>query len=133
MLRAFFVIFLLCTIAVIAVFGFRGRKSTQPPQEIFPDMVRQPKVRAQAPLEFFSDGRGPRLPVAGTVPIGYEMPARNTSRGDAAGQKPQPVETQQEMDVEARAREVIAEVAADRAAADDANARGRLGHEAFLP
>jgi mono/diheme cytochrome c family protein len=99
MLRAFFVIFLLCTIAVIAVFGFRGQKSTQPPQEIFPDMVRQPKVRAQAPLDFFSDGRGPRLPVAGTVPIGYEMPARNASRGDAAGQKPQPPGTQQEMDV----------------------------------
>jgi mono/diheme cytochrome c family protein len=98
MLRGFFVIFLLCTIAVIAVFGFRGQKSTQPPQEIFPDMVRQPKVRAQAPLDFFSDGRGPRLPVAGTVPIGYEMPGRNASHGHAAGQKPQPAETQ-EMDV----------------------------------
>jgi cytochrome c5 len=99
MLRGFFVIFLLCTIAVIAVFGFRGQKSTQPPQEIFPDMVRQPKVRAQAPLNFFSDGRGPRLPVAGTVPIGYEMPARNPSHGDAAGQKAQLAGTQQEIDV----------------------------------
>jgi mono/diheme cytochrome c family protein len=98
MLRGFFVIFLLCTIAVIAVFGFRGQKGTQPPQEIFPDMVRQPKVRAQAPLDFFADGRGPRLPVAGTVPIGYEMPVRYASHGDAAGQKPQPAETQ-EMDV----------------------------------
>src|SRR5205809_6249555 len=48
--------------------------STQPPLEVFPDMVRQMKVRAQAPLDFFADGRGPRLPVAGTVPIGYEMP-----------------------------------------------------------
>jgi len=37
-------------------------------------MVRQMKVRSQAPLNFFADGRGPRLPVAGTVPIGYEMP-----------------------------------------------------------
>jgi mono/diheme cytochrome c family protein len=37
-------------------------------------MVRQMKVRAQAPLGLFADGRGPRLPVAGTVPIGYEMP-----------------------------------------------------------
>src|SRR6187399_1031829 len=52
MLRAFFVIFVLCMI----------------------EMVRQPKVRAQAPLDFFADGRGPRLPVAGTVPVGYEMP-----------------------------------------------------------
>lgn len=74
MLRGFFVIFILCTIAILAVFGFRGGKGTQPPTEVFPDMVRQMKVRAQAPLDLFADGRGPRLPVAGTVPIGYEMP-----------------------------------------------------------
>ena len=78
MLRGFFVIFLLCMIAMVAVFGFRGQKSTQPPTEVFPDMVRQPKVRAQAPLDFFADGRGPRLPVAGTVPVGYEMPGAKT-------------------------------------------------------
>jgi cytochrome c1 len=82
MLRGFLVILLLCTIAIIAVFGFRGQVSTAPPLELFPDMVRQMKVRAQAPLNFFADGRGPRLPVAGTVPIGYEMP------------KPKTVETQ---------------------------------------
>ena len=74
MLRGFLVIFLLCTIAIIAVFGFRGQTSTGPPLELFPDMVRQMKVRAQAPLNFFADGRGPRLPVVGTMPIGYEMP-----------------------------------------------------------
>lgn len=79
-------IFLLCTIAILAVFGFRGQTSTGPPLELFPDMVRQMKVRAQAPLNFFADGRGPRLPVAGTVPIGYEMPTKsealNTSAAD---------------------------------------------------
>jgi cytochrome c5 len=73
MLRGFLVIFVLCTIAILAVFGFRGEKGTQPPTEVFPDMVRQMKVRAQAPLDLFADGRGPRLPVAGTVPIGYHM------------------------------------------------------------
>jgi mono/diheme cytochrome c family protein len=83
MLRGFFVIFLLSAIAVIAVFGFRGQKSTQPPSEVFPDMVRQPKVRAQAPLGFFADGRGPRLPVPGTVPIGYEMPKPETAETQA--------------------------------------------------
>jgi mono/diheme cytochrome c family protein len=87
MLRAFFVIFLLCMIAMVAVLGFRGQKSTQPPSEVFPDMVRQPKVRAQAPLDFFADGRGPRLPVASTVPIGYEMPVRNALHSDAGGPK----------------------------------------------
>jgi mono/diheme cytochrome c family protein len=84
MLRGFLVIFLLCVIAVIAVFGFRGQKTTQPPSEIFPDMVRQPKVRAQAPLDLFADGRGPRLPVAGTVPIGYEMPKPGKAESPAA-------------------------------------------------
>ena len=84
MLRGFFVIFLLSAIAVIAVFGFRGQKSTQPPTEVFPDMVRQPKVRAQAPLDFFADGRGPRLPVPGTVPIGYEMPKLDTPENEPA-------------------------------------------------
>jgi mono/diheme cytochrome c family protein len=87
MLRGFFVIFLLCTIAVIAVFGFRGQTSTGPPSELFPDMVRQMKVRAQAPLNFFADGRGPRLPVAGTVPIGYELPKPQATEtlADAVG------------------------------------------------
>ncbi len=83
MLRGFLLIFLLVTIAVVAVFGFRGQKTTAPPWELFPDMVRQMKVRAQAPLEFFADGRGPREPVAGTVPIGYEMPKPETMAAPA--------------------------------------------------
>jgi mono/diheme cytochrome c family protein len=74
MLRAFFLIFLLVSIAFVAVFGFRGQKSSRPEIEIFPDMVRQPKVRAQSENNFFADQRGPRKPIDGTVPIGYEMP-----------------------------------------------------------
>ena len=74
MLRAFLLISLLLTIAAVAVLGFRGEKTTNEPWEIFPDMVRQMKVRAQSPLSFFADGRGPRMPINGTVPIGYEMP-----------------------------------------------------------
>ena len=74
MLRAFFLIFILVTIAWLAVFGFRGQKSGKPEIEIFPDMVRQPKVRAQAELSFFADQRGARQPVEGTVPIGFEAP-----------------------------------------------------------
>jgi len=88
MFRGFMVIFVLCAIAVIAVFGFRGQKSTQPPTEIFPDMVRQPKVRAQAPLDLFADGRGPRLPVTGTVPIGYEIPKTGTDTDTGEGAPP---------------------------------------------
>ena len=88
MLRAFLLISLLITLASVAVLGFRGEKTTNEPWEIFPDMVRQMKVRAQAPLNFFADGRGPRLPINGTVPIGYEMPTGNAS--DAGGPKAQP-------------------------------------------
>jgi len=79
MIRGFLLLSVLFAIALVAVFGFRGQKSTGSPLEVFPDMVRQMKVRAQSPLNFFADGRGPRMPVNGTVPIGYEMP------------KPQPI------------------------------------------
>jgi len=78
MIRGFLLLSVLFAIALVAVFGFRGQKSTGSPLEVFPDMVRQMKVRAQAPLGLFADGRGPRLPVAGTVPIGYEMPKPET-------------------------------------------------------
>ena len=74
MLRAFFLIFFLTGLALVAFLGFRGQRSSGSPIELFPDMVRQMKVRAQAPSGFFADGRGMRTPVAGTVPIGYEMP-----------------------------------------------------------
>jgi mono/diheme cytochrome c family protein len=78
MLRGFFLIFILFGIALVAVFGFRGQHSTGSPIEVFPDMVRQPKVRAQAPLAFFSDNRGARPPIAGTVPLGYDFPQPQT-------------------------------------------------------
>ncbi|MDQ6655784.1 MAG: cytochrome c [Verrucomicrobiota bacterium] len=77
MLRGFFLIMLLIGIAMVSFLGFRGRKTAGTPVEVFPDMVRQPKVRAQAPLGFFADDRGMRPPVAGTVPIGYDMPQGN--------------------------------------------------------
>ena len=79
MLRGFLLISLLITIGGVAVLGFRGEKTTNEPWELFPDMVRQMKVRAQAPLNFFADGRGSRTPVNGTVPIGYEMPKPETN------------------------------------------------------
>ena len=79
MLRGFLLISLLLTIAGVAVLGFRGERTTNEPWELFPDMVRQMKVRAQSPLNFFADGRGPRMPINGTVPIGYEMPQATTN------------------------------------------------------
>ena len=84
MLRGFFLIFILIGVAIVAVFGFRGQTSTGSPIEVFPDMVRQMKVRAQAPLGFFADGRGSRTPVAGTVPVGYDMPKPNAEASPGA-------------------------------------------------
>ena len=89
MLRGFLLVSLLITLAGVAVLGFRGEKTTNEPWELFPDMVRQMKVRAQSPLNFFADGRGPRLPINGTVPIGYEMPKPQTNP-PAAGAEPMP-------------------------------------------
>jgi mono/diheme cytochrome c family protein len=88
MLRGFFLIFLLIGVAIVAVFGFRGQTSTGSPVEVFPDMVRQMKVRAQAPLGFFADGRGSRQPVAGTVPIGYDMPKASSEASPGAAPVP---------------------------------------------
>jgi mono/diheme cytochrome c family protein len=90
MIRGFLFIFVLTGLAMVAFLGFRGQKSTGSPIEVFPDMVRQMKVRAQAPLGFFADGRGPRVPVNGTVPMGYEMPkAANEPASGAAPVAPE--------------------------------------------
>lgn len=74
MLRVFFTGLAFMIVLLIAVAGFRDQKSGKPPIEIFPDMDHQPKVKSQVPSKFFSDNRGNRLPVAGTVPLGYEIP-----------------------------------------------------------
>jgi mono/diheme cytochrome c family protein len=73
-LRGFFLIFFLASVVIVAMCGFRGEHGHRTPWELFPDMVRQQKVRAQAPIDFFADGRGPRPPIANTVPVGYDIP-----------------------------------------------------------
>jgi len=84
MLKYFFLIFAFVIILVVSVLGFRGEKTEQTPMEIFPDMDRQPKVKAQVPSDFFPDGRGAREPVAGTVPLGYNMPLYKPVDGEVA-------------------------------------------------
>lgn len=74
MLRYFFIGLGLFIVIVLAAAGFRGQKSARTPIEIFPDMDRQPKVKAMVPSRFYADGRGARTPVPGTVPLGYERP-----------------------------------------------------------
>jgi len=81
MLKYFFAIFAFVVLIVLAMAGFRGQKSTRPPVELFPDMDRQPKVKAQVPSPFYADGRGARVPVAGTVPMGYSIPLHKPAGG----------------------------------------------------
>ncbi|MEA3210476.1 MAG: hypothetical protein QOE70_3533 [Chthoniobacter sp.] len=74
MLRYFFAIFIFGGIVIILFAGVRGTRSPNPPIEIFRDMDHQPKYQAQHPSTFFADGLSARKPVAGTIPIGYELP-----------------------------------------------------------
>lgn len=67
-MKYFFLTFIGAIVLTIGVFGFRGSKTTNTPIEIFPDMDRMDFVKGQKPSDFFHDGMGARLPVAGTVP-----------------------------------------------------------------
>lgn len=66
-MRYFWLIFGLLVVMTAVLLGTRGSTSRKPPIEIFPDMVRQPKVRPQSWSDFFPDHLGSRLPVAGTI------------------------------------------------------------------
>lgn len=91
MLRYFFIGFTLLVLLLVSITGLRGWKSKRPPIEIFPDMVRQPKYKAQTPSDFYADNRVARDHVGGTVPMGYSMPQGKLSKGN-------PDESQNRMD-----------------------------------
>lgn len=62
-------------VTLLSVMGLRGRLSTRPPLEFFPDMDHQAKYRPQAASAFFADGRADRPMPAGTVPRGRSVEA----------------------------------------------------------
>ena len=66
-MRYFLAIFALLALVVVTVAGFRGGLSRRPPLEVFPDMDRQPKLRPQAPNDFFREGLSSRLHPEGAV------------------------------------------------------------------
>jgi mono/diheme cytochrome c family protein len=66
-MRYFILILSLCTVLVMVIAGKRGSISRRSPIEIFPDMNRQPKLKAQSVDNFFADGRASRPPIAGTI------------------------------------------------------------------
>ncbi len=71
-------------VAVLAVAGFRGAKTTRRPIEIFSDMDHMPKLRPQTTTKFagFADGQSSRFAVAGTISRGsaYEDSPLNTGK-----------------------------------------------------
>ncbi|HUS08747.1 MAG TPA: cytochrome c [Bryobacteraceae bacterium] len=55
----------------ILLVGCAGSMSRNPAVEVFPDMDRQGKYKPQTESALFGDKRGSRMPVPGTVPVGY--------------------------------------------------------------
>lgn len=80
-MKYFFLSYFLIALLVLASAGARGTKSEKPPLQIFPDMKVQAKVKYQAPSEFFANGAGARMPVAGVVPIGFSKPVKAAADG----------------------------------------------------
>ena len=81
-------------ICATMLLGCRGGISTSPPVHLIPDMDHQPKLKAQSKSEFFSDSRGMRLPVEGTVARGSlrtgSLYVHQTPSGDWVTQNPLP-------------------------------------------
>ncbi|HEY3864150.1 MAG TPA: cytochrome c [Verrucomicrobiae bacterium] len=69
-MRYFVLLFFLACFSAVAILGFRGSISHRPPMELFPDMVRQNKVRPQTPSEFFPDQHASRPIPEGAVARG---------------------------------------------------------------
>ncbi|HWD21141.1 MAG TPA: cytochrome c [Verrucomicrobiae bacterium] len=67
-MRYFFLAYALIVLGTVGLLGFRGEHSRKPPLEIFPDMVRQNKVRPQTPSELFPDQYASRVFPENTVP-----------------------------------------------------------------
>ncbi len=73
-MKYFFLSYIFVAVLIVGAAGFRGEKFERTPLQFFPDMKEQAKVKYQAASAFFADGVGSRLPVAHTVPIGFEVP-----------------------------------------------------------
>jgi mono/diheme cytochrome c family protein len=69
-MRYIYYVTALLVVLTVSIAGFRGRRSTQPPVEVFPDMNRQAKYKPQGPSKFFADGRADRPLPPGVVPRG---------------------------------------------------------------
>ena len=89
-MRYFITGFVAIVCLVVATAGFQGSFTRNSPVEVFPDMDRQPRVRPQAANLFdeilgAGDGRGSRLPVAGSVARGAGVGDVPAETGRKAG------------------------------------------------
>ena len=64
-------------VTVVSIMGFRGDFTENTPLEVFPDMDRQAKYKAQTQNNFYSDNKADRLPVSGTAIRGTALDLNN--------------------------------------------------------
>ena len=76
-MRYFIPIFLILVVTVVSIMGFRGDFTENTPLEVFPDMDRQAKFKAQTQNNFYSDSKADRLPVSGTAIRGTALDLNN--------------------------------------------------------
>ena len=76
-MRYFVPIFLILVVTVVSIMGFRGDFTENTPLEVFPDMDRQAKYKAQTQNNFYSDNKADRLPVSGTAIRGTALDLNN--------------------------------------------------------
>ena len=65
--------------------GCAGLSSRSTPLEVWPDMKRQHKFRAQSANPYFADGRTQHLPPEGTVAVGFLKEDSAFYQGQTAG------------------------------------------------
>ncbi|MFZ4595856.1 MAG: c-type cytochrome [Verrucomicrobiaceae bacterium] len=80
-MKYFFLSFIFVAVTIVSLAGFRGRTFENTPLQIFPDMDDQAKVKYQKDSAFFANGHAMRKPIDGTVPIGFEIPAKPVHAG----------------------------------------------------
>ncbi len=81
MLKESFGALIIVAVVGVGFAGFRGQKMRHTPIEWFNDMAHQPKYEPQHRSDFFADTRAARVPVPGTVPIGFNLEGRYFQTG----------------------------------------------------
>ena len=72
MIRIAIAILICIVVIAFAMLGWRGRRSSRPPIQLFNDMVQTPRYNPQSASPLFADGRAQRKPPRHAVPWGYD-------------------------------------------------------------